>query len=96
MILIQSKVRAAEASGLGVSFFYYKTLWDIAPESTAQRKADFRGIFNVPAPRSLAQKFIPPVTDPNSVPISAPSPALPVNTSPRNPFEDNFPPEPML
>ncbi len=96
MNLIQSKVRAAEASGLGVSFFYYKTLWDIAPESTAQRKADFRGIFDVPAPRSLAQKFIPPVTDPNSVPISTPSPALPVNTSPRNPFEDNFPPEPML
>jgi uncharacterized lipoprotein YddW (UPF0748 family) len=94
--LLDSKIRAAAANGLGLSFFYYKTLWDISPESAEQRKAYFRGIFGVPAPRSLVQKFIPPVADPNSIPIPGASPALPANTSPGNSFQDSFPPEPLL
>lgn len=86
MSLIQSKVRAAEANGLGIAFFYYKTLWDVAPESANQRKADFQALFGSPSPRTLSQKFVPPA--PNVISNPVPSP---VNT-----FQDNFPPEPML
>jgi uncharacterized lipoprotein YddW (UPF0748 family) len=94
--LLDSKIRAAAANGLGLSFFYYKTLWDISPESTEQRKAYFKGIFGVPAPRSLSQRFVPPAVAPNSVPPSAAPSVIPIRPSPRNPYQDNFPPEPML
>lgn len=42
---IQSQVRAAKQRGLGVSFFYYESLWDSAPESVAQRQAGFQALF---------------------------------------------------
>ena len=106
MSLIQSKVRAAEANGLGIAFFYYKTLWDIAPESATQRKAEFQSIFDGPATRTLSQKFVAPVPValPNSTPVS-PAPALAPNGisipvlapgSSGNTFQDNFPAEPTL
>jgi uncharacterized lipoprotein YddW (UPF0748 family) len=94
--LLDSKIRAAAANGLGLSFFYYKTLWDISPESTEQRKAYFKGIFGVPAPRSLSQRFVPPMVTPNSVPNPTAPSFIPIRTSPRNPYRDNFPPEPVL
>lgn len=51
MYLIQNKVRAARDRNLGVSFFYYESLWDDAPEPRAQRQADFRSLFYAPATR---------------------------------------------
>jgi uncharacterized lipoprotein YddW (UPF0748 family) len=48
---IQAKVRAARDRGFGVSFFYYESLWDQAPESKAERQSNFQALFNVPASR---------------------------------------------
>ncbi|MGC7486756.1 hypothetical protein, partial [Pandoraea pneumonica] len=42
---IQSQVRAAKQRGLGVSFFYYESLWDHSSESVAQRQAGFQALF---------------------------------------------------
>ena len=48
---IQAKVRAARDRGFGVSFFYYESLWDEAPESRAERQSNFQALFNSPASR---------------------------------------------
>jgi uncharacterized lipoprotein YddW (UPF0748 family) len=53
--LIQSQVRAAQARGLGVTFFYYETLWNSAPEPMSKRLAGFRSLFPYPAFRSAMQ-----------------------------------------
>ncbi len=42
---IQSQVRAAKQRGLGVSFFYYESLWDHSSESVAQRQSGFQALF---------------------------------------------------
>ncbi|WP_408648746.1 family 10 glycosylhydrolase [Tumidithrix elongata] len=49
---IFSQVRAAQERGLGISFFYYKSLWDYGPEAIAQRQSDFKALFPYPAFRS--------------------------------------------
>lgn len=49
MQLIQAKVRAARARGLGVAFFYYESLWDEAPEPIAERQSNFQSLFSYPA-----------------------------------------------
>ncbi|MFE1745164.1 family 10 glycosylhydrolase [Coleofasciculus sp. H7-2] len=49
--LIQAKVRAARDRGLGVTFFYYESLWDDAPETIAERQSNFQSLFNFPASR---------------------------------------------
>jgi uncharacterized lipoprotein YddW (UPF0748 family) len=46
---IQSQVRAAQGRGLGVAFFYYESLWDLAPEPVAERMAGFQSLFPNPA-----------------------------------------------
>lgn len=89
MPLVTEKVKAAEANGLGVAFFYYTTLWDVAPESPNQRQAVFQSLFATPARRSLSQKFIPPA------PAASPNPSSLPNPSPKLP-QDGFPPEPTL
>lgn len=48
---IQRQARAAQAEGLGVSFFFYQSLWENASESIAQRKSGFRSIFPQAVPR---------------------------------------------
>lgn len=48
---IQSQSRAAQSRGLGVTFFYYESLWDYAPEPIDQRKAGFQTIFPYPSLR---------------------------------------------
>ncbi len=50
--LIQAQVQAAQAQGLGVSFFYYESLWNTATESADVRKAGFQALFPTPAPRA--------------------------------------------
>lgn len=42
---IQSQVRAARGRGLGVSFFYYESLWNHATESVAQRQSGLQALF---------------------------------------------------
>jgi uncharacterized lipoprotein YddW (UPF0748 family) len=50
--LIQAQVQAARERGLGVSFFYYESLWDVTSESPDHRKAGFQALFPTPAVRS--------------------------------------------
>ncbi len=52
MSQIQSQVQAARSRGLGVSFFYYESLWDYAPESVTVRQAGFQTLFPLAAVRS--------------------------------------------
>lgn len=56
MPLIQSKVKAARDRGLGVTFFFYESLWDYAPEPSTERKSNFKALFNSPASRITAQQ----------------------------------------
>ncbi|MEM1394558.1 MAG: glycoside hydrolase family 10 protein [Cyanobacteria bacterium P01_D01_bin.116] len=49
---IQSQVRASHQNGLGVSFFYYESLWNRSQESKEQRQAGFQAMFPQPAFRS--------------------------------------------
>lgn len=48
---IESKVRAARQSGLGMSFFFYESLWEDTPEPADTRQASFRTLFTTPAQR---------------------------------------------
>ncbi|MBD2327276.1 glycoside hydrolase family 10 protein [Alkalinema sp. FACHB-956] len=48
---IQSQVWASQQAGLGVSFFYYETLWDQSPDPLADRLAGFQALFPNPATR---------------------------------------------
>ena len=50
---IQAKVQAARQQGLGMSFFFFESLWDYAPEPIQERKSYFQVLFNQPATRSL-------------------------------------------
>jgi uncharacterized lipoprotein YddW (UPF0748 family) len=52
MAQIQSQVRAVQERGLGVSFFYYESLWDDAPESVGDRQSGFQALFPYPALRA--------------------------------------------
>ncbi|MBD2654725.1 family 10 glycosylhydrolase [Synechocystis sp. FACHB-383] len=75
MPLVNDKVYAARAQGMGASFFYYQTLWDVAPEEKDYRIQSFRRLFASPAPRSLARIAPPPPATPvPSVPPSNPPP----------------------
>lgn len=53
---IQSQVRASQQRGLGVSFFYYESLWNRSQESKQQRKAGFQAMFPAPAFRSAMRR----------------------------------------
>jgi uncharacterized lipoprotein YddW (UPF0748 family) len=52
---IQSQVQAAQQRGLGVGFFYYESLWDIAPEPVTQRQSAFAALFPTPILRDISQ-----------------------------------------
>ena len=49
---IESKVKAARASGLGMTFFFYESLWEDAPEPADTRQASFRHLFANPTQRN--------------------------------------------
>lgn len=51
MPFIESKIMAARNSGMGVSFFFYDTLWNYAPESPQERISNFRRLFYYPVNR---------------------------------------------
>ncbi|MHC5596495.1 MAG: glycoside hydrolase family 10 protein [Nostoc sp.] len=52
---IQSQVKAVQQRGLGIGFFYYESLWDIAPEPAAQRQSAFAALFPNSALRDISQ-----------------------------------------
>jgi hypothetical protein len=52
---IQSQVKAVQQRGLGIGFFYYESLWDIAPEPAAQRQSAFAALFPNSASRDISQ-----------------------------------------
>ena len=49
--LIESKVQAARSAGLGMTFFFYESLWEDAPEPPDTRQASFREMFPRPISR---------------------------------------------
>lgn len=51
MSRVYSQAINARNRGLGVSFFYYKSLWGYGPEPVADRQRDFQYLFRSPAPR---------------------------------------------
>ncbi|HAC63233.1 MAG TPA: hypothetical protein DCF68_06740, partial [Cyanothece sp. UBA12306] len=53
MEFIQEKVLTAKQYGLGVSFFFYDSLWNYAPEPVAERQKKFLALFSIPAVRKL-------------------------------------------
>ncbi|MEH2453467.1 glycoside hydrolase family 10 protein [Nostoc sp.] len=73
---IQSQVEAVQQRGLGIGFFYYESLWDIASEPVAQRQSAFAALFPNPALRDISQN-IPrkPTFDTISLPLY-PKPSL--------------------
>lgn len=52
---IKSQVRAAQERGLGVTFFYYESLWNYAPEPLNERQAAFENLFPSPALRARVE-----------------------------------------
>ncbi|MEH2087478.1 glycoside hydrolase family 10 protein [Nostoc sp.] len=52
---IKSQVRAAQERGLGVTFFYYESLWNDALESLTERQAGFENFFPSPALRARVE-----------------------------------------
>ena len=50
--LIESKVREARVAGLGMTFFFYESLWEDAPEPADTRQAHFREMFARPVSRA--------------------------------------------
>jgi uncharacterized lipoprotein YddW (UPF0748 family) len=54
MPLIQAKVRSAQERGLGISFFYYESLWELAQEPIPDRQATLQTLFTALARRSTS------------------------------------------
>ena len=52
---IKSQVRAVQERGLGVTFFYYESLWNDAIESLNERQAGFETLFPSPALRARVE-----------------------------------------
>ena len=73
---IQSQVEAVQQRGLGIGFFYYESLWDIASEPVAQRQSAFAALFPNPVLRDISQNTPrKPTFDTISLPLY-PKPSL--------------------
>ncbi len=71
MTQIKSQVRAAQARGLGVTFFYYESLWNYAQETVSQRQAGFKYLFPYQAARARVapiREVVAPVPEPEPAP----------------------------
>jgi len=51
MSRVYSQVITAQERGLGISFFYYKSLWGYGPEPASDRQKELQYLFRSPAPR---------------------------------------------
>ncbi len=80
---IQSQVQTSRDRGLGVVFFSYESLWDIAPEPAHDRKSAFQAFFPAPANRvRVIEAAAQPI--PIQVQTTSPTPVINVNKlSPR-------------
>lgn len=56
---IWQQVLTARDRGLGFSFFYYQSLWDIGPEPPQERQTRFQTLFYYPARRLMSDIFEP-------------------------------------
>ena len=45
MDTIEAQVLSARSAGLGCTFFFYESLWDLSPEPIADRQAGFQALF---------------------------------------------------
>ncbi|MEA5509253.1 family 10 glycosylhydrolase [Crocosphaera sp. UHCC 0190] len=94
---IQEKVLAAKQYGLGVSFFFYDSLWNYAPEPVSERQEKFLALFPYPAERKLETPQPPAIITPdqpteNTTRIDDFTPYEPVETI--VPVENNIPDQP--
>ncbi|NUN64828.1 family 10 glycosylhydrolase [Pseudanabaena biceps] len=55
MSRVYSQAVTAKNRGLGISFFYFKSLWGYGPETVAERQRDLQYLFRNPAPRIAKQ-----------------------------------------
>ncbi|MEA5533208.1 glycoside hydrolase family 10 protein [Crocosphaera sp. XPORK-15E] len=97
MEFIQEKVLAAKKYGLGISFFFYDSLWNYAPETVAERQEKFLALFPYPADRKLEIPKPPTTPTPeqpteNTTLIDNFTPYEPVETI--VPVENNLPEQP--
>ncbi len=106
MKFIREKVLAAQEYGLGVSFFFYDSLWNYAPESVKQRQEQFLALFRDSAPRKLENLPIPSLPPPptleNTPQIEELKPNEPQEYDSFDPYnqnpsmiEDNLPRQPQ-
>lgn len=51
MSRVYAQVMNTQERGLGISFFYYKSLWGYGPESASDRQKELQYLFRSPAPR---------------------------------------------
>jgi uncharacterized lipoprotein YddW (UPF0748 family) len=51
MSRVYAQVITAQERGLGISFFYYKSLWGYGPEPASDRQKELQYLFRSPAPR---------------------------------------------
>ena len=51
MSRVFTQAMIARGRGLGISFFYYRSLWGYGPESIDDRQRDFQRLFPFPVPR---------------------------------------------
>lgn len=84
MRFIRDKILAARDNGFGVSFFFFDSLWNSAPEPPPQRQADLLALFPRPSQRKLAPKGVNPEPNldfepylPENPEISEPPPVSP-------------------
>jgi uncharacterized lipoprotein YddW (UPF0748 family) len=57
---VQDQVQVVRNQRMGVSFFFYETLWNLTQEPVATRKAAFQRVFSTPATRpNLARGWRP-------------------------------------
>ncbi|NEP20095.1 MAG: family 10 glycosylhydrolase [Leptolyngbya sp. SIO4C1] len=84
MDFIQEKIRTARAYGLGMSFFFYESLWEDSPEPAETRQSGFLALFpersarSRPTVRPVAQTAMPETTVPSPPPAAPAVPAMPV------------------
>lgn len=81
MQLIEEKVLTARQYGLGVSFFFYDSLWNYAPETVPERQSRFLALFSSPVNRPTRQ--IP-------IPTPALSEGVSVPTATQNPSQEPY------
>ncbi len=57
MSQVYSQVITAQERGLGIAFFYYKSLWGYGPEPARDRQKEIQYLFRNPAPRLANRNY---------------------------------------